>query len=306
MKTQKVNVRIVFKKVFILVILVSIGLLGFANLLYSQEETIKFEIVDFDTLNGYPGFVRVMTINDSLNETDFLFEENGYIRCYAFKMAWQDTFNILPDSTYHVKLYSLEIGDTWTSFIDDEPTLAVVVDTATVSVPAGTFFSYIVEEHHQSSPDSVIITWYYSFDVGWVKIDYYDSYTLDDYSLSGGTGYYPLYVGNWWHYGTYASVDPTFTPIPYSFNLQQNYPNPLNHKTTILFSLFKLSSVKLSIYDIKGQKIKTLVNENLQRGHHEIIWNGKNENGEAVSPGIYFYQLKVKNKMITKKMLLLK
>ncbi|MBL7086976.1 MAG: T9SS type A sorting domain-containing protein [Candidatus Cloacimonetes bacterium] len=306
MKTQKVNVQIMFKKVFILVTFISIGLLVFANFLYSQEETIKFEIVDFDTLNGYPGFVRVMTINDSLNETDFLFEENGYVRCYAFKMAWQDTFYILPDSTYHVKLDSLEIGDTWNSFIDEEPTLAVVVDTATVSVPAGTFFSYIIEEHHQSSPDSVIITCYYSFDVGWVKIDYYDTYTLDDYLLSGGTGYYPLYVGNWWRYGNYASVDPTFTPIPYSFNLQQNYPNPFNHKTTISFSLFKPSRVELSILDIKGQKVKTLVNKNIQRGHHEIFWNGKNESGKPVSSGIYFYKMETENYSEMKKAILMK
>ena len=306
MKTQKVNVQIMFKKVFILVIFVSIGLLVFANFLYSQEETSRFEIVDFDTLNGYPGFVQVMTINDSLHETHFFFEENGYIRWYAYKMAWQDTFHILPDSTYHVKLYSLEIGDSWNSWIG-EPTNAIVVDTATVSVPAGTFFSCIVEHHLQSLPDSVKATIWFSFDVGMVKMVLYgDTGVLEDYSLSGGTGYYPLYVGNWWRYGTYASVDPTFTPIPYSFNLQQNYPNPFNSETTISFSLFKPSWVELSILDIKGQKVKTLVNKNLQRGNHEIVWKGKNENGEAVSSGIYFYQLKVKDKMISKKMLLLK
>ncbi|MBC8527329.1 MAG: hypothetical protein H8D22_10860, partial [Candidatus Cloacimonetes bacterium] len=220
-------------RVFILVIFVSIGLLGFANLLYSQEETIEFEIVDFDTLNGYPGFVQVMTINDTLNDTDFFFEENGYLRWYAYKMAWQDTFHILPDSTYHVKLDSLEIGDTWNSWMNG-PTNAIVIDTATVSVTSGTFFSYIVEHHPQSVPDSVEATLWFSFDIGMVKVVFGDTWwALDDYLLLGGTGYWPLYVGNWWRYGTDTSVDPALKPIPYSFNLQQNYPNPFNPITTI-------------------------------------------------------------------------
>ncbi len=103
-----------------------------------------------------------------------------------------------------------------------------------------------------------------------------------------------------------AGIGDNLTNIPNIFILSQNYPNPFNHETTISFSLIKPNSVELSILDIKGQKVKTLVNENLQRGYHEIIWNGKNENAEPVSSGIYFYKIKVKDKMISKKMLLLK
>ena len=287
-------------KAFILVIFISIGLLIFANFLYSQEETIEFEIVDFDTLNGYPGFVQVMTTNDSLNETDFLFEENGYIRMYAYKIAWQDTFYILPDSTYLVKTDSLEIGNTWNAWTGG-PANAIVVDTATVSVPAGTFFSYIVEYHPQSVPDSVEATMWFSFDIGMVKVVYGDTWALYDYSLSGGTGYYPVYVGNWWRFGTDTSVDPTFTPIPYSFNLQQNYPNPFNPITTIEYNLHIPANVEMSIYNMKGQIVKRLVNEYKPVGHHSVKWNA-----DGVSSGVYFYHIKVDEYSSAKKCIILK
>ena len=77
--------------------------------------------------------------------------------------------------------------------------------------------------------------------------------------------------------------------------LSQNYPNPFNPTTTISFSITKYNIVELSIYNIKGQKIKTLVNEYLQRGYHEVFWNGKDENNNPISSGIYFYKMEVEN-----------
>ena len=85
-----------------------------------------------------------------------------------------------------------------------------------------------------------------------------------------------------------------------------NYPNPFNPTTTINYSLKENSRVSLKIYNIKGQKVKTLVNEVLPAGEHSIIWNGKNYNQQSVSSGIYFYKLKTVNFEKTKKMVLLK
>ncbi|MCK4406494.1 MAG: T9SS type A sorting domain-containing protein, partial [Bacteroidales bacterium] len=100
--------------------------------------------------------------------------------------------------------------------------------------------------------------------------------------------------------------DDNHLGIPIGFALNQNYPNPFNPETTISFLIPKISKVEISIYNIKGQKIKTLVNKNLQRGHHEILWNGKNENGEPVSSGIYFYKMETDNFSEIKKAILLK
>ena len=86
-----------------------------------------------------------------------------------------------------------------------------------------------------------------------------------------------------------------------------NYPNPFNPTTTISFSLTQISSfVKLSIYNVKGQKIKTLLRNQLSAGTHSVIWDGKDSNDKRVSSGIYFYKLSTENKTLQKKMLLLK
>jgi phosphodiesterase/alkaline phosphatase D-like protein len=89
--------------------------------------------------------------------------------------------------------------------------------------------------------------------------------------------------------------------IPTEYALSQNYPNPFNPVTTIAYALPKLSFVNLSIYNIKGQLVKTLVNEQQTIGYHTIQWNAV-----TVSSGIYFYKLTIENYTITRKMILLR
>ncbi|RLC48567.1 MAG: hypothetical protein DRH57_01940, partial [Candidatus Cloacimonadota bacterium] len=98
------------------------------------------------------------------------------------------------------------------------------------------------------------------------------------------------------------------TLVPHSrLMLYQNYPNPFNPNTTIQYSIPKDSKVELKIYNIKGELVKTIVNERKSIGYHKVIWEGKNNNNRAVCSGIYFYRLKVDDKVIdTKKCLLLK
>ena len=89
--------------------------------------------------------------------------------------------------------------------------------------------------------------------------------------------------------------------------LLSNYPNPFNPTTTIQFSLQKESKIELSIYNIKGQKIKSLVKESYESGNHSVIWVGNDETGKSVSSGIYYYKLNVNGEIeAVKKCLLLK
>ncbi len=88
--------------------------------------------------------------------------------------------------------------------------------------------------------------------------------------------------------------------------LQQNYPNPFNPETTISYQLPENSEVELTIYNLKGQKVKLLVSDQLPVGEHSAIWNGRNSNDKRVGSGIYFYKLKVGNYQKVKKMVLLK
>jgi hypothetical protein len=86
-----------------------------------------------------------------------------------------------------------------------------------------------------------------------------------------------------------------------------NYPNPFNPETTINYSLKENTKVSLNIYNIKGQIVATLVNQNKGAGNHSIAWNGNDDSGNLVSSGIYFYKLSVNGKTeAIKKCLLLK
>jgi hypothetical protein len=95
--------------------------------------------------------------------------------------------------------------------------------------------------------------------------------------------------------------------LPVSSQLYCNYPNPFNPTTTISFSTTDSSeNTEICIYNLKGQKVKTLLNEVVPAGQHSIVWNGRNEYGKSVSSGVYFYKMKKGNYQETKRMLLLK
>jgi len=85
------------------------------------------------------------------------------------------------------------------------------------------------------------------------------------------------------------------------FELIQNYPNPFNPSTTIKYSIPKSSNIELSIYNLAGQKLTTLVNKSHHPGNHQITWDGS-----KYASGVYIYQIKADNFVQSKKMLLLK
>ncbi|RLC56113.1 MAG: hypothetical protein DRH89_06365, partial [Candidatus Cloacimonadota bacterium] len=120
-----------------------------------------------------------------------------------------------------------------------------------------------------------------------------------------------LFTGEGWyiddiHYSnTTGSNNDTIIPI--TNQLYSNFPNPFNPTTTISFDIAQASSfVTLDIYNIKGQKVKTLVNDDLEVGKHTILWNGKDDSGKSVSSGIYFYKMKTAKYTSTRKMILMK
>ena len=94
--------------------------------------------------------------------------------------------------------------------------------------------------------------------------------------------------------------------LPTAFKLSQNYPNPFNPTTFIRFSVPQSGMVSLDIFNLMGQKVRTLVREEKAPGHYEVIWNGKDENGFQLSSGIYIYQLKTDKEILQKKMLLIR
>jgi flagellar hook assembly protein FlgD len=95
-------------------------------------------------------------------------------------------------------------------------------------------------------------------------------------------------------------------PIPEVFALHQNYPNPFNPTTQIRYDLPEDANVNITIYDIIGRSIRSLVNSKQTAGYRSIRWDGKNNLGEGVSAGIYIYMIQAGKFKQTKKMVLLK
>ena len=94
--------------------------------------------------------------------------------------------------------------------------------------------------------------------------------------------------------------------VNYATKLSSNYPNPFNPETKIIYSMAKAGRAELTVYNIKGQKVKTLIDENVTSGEHSVVWNGKDKDGKDVSSGVYFYRIKTSDGVQSKKMLLLK
>jgi len=127
-------------------------------------------------------------------------------------------------------------------------------------------------------------------------------------------------IQNVWHDDSDGDSDIYFTITePYTSSIDENvlnsndnlncknYPNPFNPSTTIEFTIKTNSKIELSIYNIKGQNIKTLTRNEFVEGQHSLIWNGNDESGNPVSSGIYYYKLSVNGKSeAVKKCLLLK
>ena len=94
--------------------------------------------------------------------------------------------------------------------------------------------------------------------------------------------------------------------FPSKFSLYQNYPNPFNPVTKIKYDIAKQGNVSLSIYDIKGRKIISLVNKQQEAGTYSVLWNGRNDFGENLPGGLYIYRIESGSFLSTKKLLYIK
>ncbi|MBI9030811.1 T9SS type A sorting domain-containing protein [bacterium] len=105
----------------------------------------------------------------------------------------------------------------------------------------------------------------------------------------------------------FTTVDNESNNIaPMIMSLMQNYPNPFNPETNISFQVPNYGQVRVDIYNIKGQKVKSLVNDRFNAGRHSVVWNGKDDNNKQVASGIYLYKMRSGKYSSTKKMILMK
>ncbi|MFB3844280.1 MAG: T9SS type A sorting domain-containing protein [Candidatus Cloacimonadaceae bacterium] len=144
--------------------------------------------------------------------------------------------------------------------------------------------------------------------VGKLALMFYDDLSWGAYNIEGPVGQ------NSGGYVKFCELNITFPNFesnedhvaPALSFLKNNYPNPFNSETTIRFTLPKKGNANLSIYNTKGQLVKTLHNGMTKAGETSLTWNGTDNQNQRVSNGIYFYKLNANGKVETRKMMLLK
>ncbi|GBD86947.1 hypothetical protein BMS3Abin03_00872 [bacterium BMS3Abin03] len=127
------------------------------------------------------------------------------------------------------------------------------------------------------------------------------SYSFIDENLLAGKYKYRLKQIDFDGTFEYSNILDVEVDLPNEFSLQQNYPNPFNPTTSIQYSVGSRQFVKLKVYDVLGNEVATLINEEKPTGEYEVKFDGKN-----FSSGIYYYRLQAGNYIETKEMILLK
>jgi len=119
-------------------------------------------------------------------------------------------------------------------------------------------------------------------------------------------GSYKIEVRDAADFGSYVGVDPNFERIPLAYKLEQNFPNPFNPETRIYFEIPEAQQVKIVIYNVLGQKVRTLLNEGFTPGQHVVNWDGCDDSGVVVPTGIYIYRIKAGSFIAARKMMMMK
>ncbi|MCK5052305.1 MAG: T9SS type A sorting domain-containing protein [Candidatus Cloacimonetes bacterium] len=240
---------------------------------------------------------------------------------YAVIGAYEDNVNGTNDGSAYIYYYD---GSSWSEHVKLFASDGEVGDHFGNSVSISGDYTVIGaygDNDYGSESGSAYL--FYNDGSNWsehMKLTASDGATLDyfgnsvcisgDYAVIGAYGdsdYGPASGSAYFYENLNSAVIPSSVQcIEYPI-LKSAYPNPFNPSTTISFSVHKESTIELSIFNIKGQKIKSLLSDQISAGEHSIIWKGNDDKGESVSSGVYLYKLIVNDKTeAVKKCLLLK
>jgi hypothetical protein len=107
-------------------------------------------------------------------------------------------------------------------------------------------------------------------------------------------------------FGGGSAIKPVAETLPKAFALKQNFPNPFNPITSIAFEMPKAENIRLTVYNMLGQSVRTLVNDHRDAGRYTVLWDGRDDAGHMVGSGVYFYQIQAGTFTKTAKMVFLK
>ncbi len=257
-----------------------------------QSETFGFTNVAWETAYTAQAFIIMNPSATVPPVSDAGATPHGgskYAACFASEMAPNNDWMITPVQTdpYEIRFWAK-------SFTADYGLERMKVGVSTTGTyPAS--FTIISGANYIQVPDvwteySYMLSNYPGYVYVGIQCVSNDAFFLmvDDVRLTGIT----------------ANEDPNVPVV--ATELHGNYPNPFNPETTISYSVKESSPVTIEIYNVKGQIVKTLVNENKASGNYSVVWNGRDNNQQAVSSGVYFYKMNAGKYSSTKKMILMK
>ena len=187
----------------------------------------------------------------------------------------------------------------WTNSVDtDGQSLYFTLDICKQSGDMACYDTTMADRIYQPSAQDIMDSLDLSSGTNLLSWSVFVTDGLDTVSSSDSTRYLTLVIdqlGN-----ELSALQPN------RFSLHQNYPNPFNPVTTITFEIAKSEFVRLNVYDVNGNLINNLINDEKAQGQYNVSWNGVNNAKENVAGGVYFYRIDTESHSSTKKMILLK
>lgn len=269
------------------------------QLLNSQTgETLFNQPFEIENESGNPGFsnhsdLKIEFITDSKFVISYL-DGNSYAKCKAFQITdnnltqlWEKSFNWDHITCFDMKIIGEKI--VFSGIVASYPINRLFVKTLSFDGIYDQFNAWLqVAEFTAYVVNKVEI------------VPSGDDHAFINYDING----YALYF-QYLDLTQFVGTDDTET-VAYSLNKSRNYPNPFNPTTNIEFYLPKEQKAEVSIYNSKGQKVKTLADGILRCGRNSIVWDGKDNTGKNSASGIYFYRIKTSDNQVVKKMTLIK
>lgn len=239
---------------------------------------------------GYVTTDDISYLHDATRAT--VYQENFRFQQYSLGDNSLATFDAADSTLYG---YSVHSGNWSQMKIDAEPYTAT--DTGSIGLVTGKVGSNYYAQLYA----------YNGLDEGWVEL--IPAGTHRSFAVAEKT-IVVLRNDRVYAFDPYDNAtdvdDDIPSPLPHAFTVSQNYPNPFNPSTVIEYNLPYRSIVTVTVLNVLGQRVVTLINDRQAAGLHQVTWNGHNARGDEVASGLYFYRVTFDNSTRTKKMLLMK
>ncbi|MCB0278007.1 MAG: T9SS type A sorting domain-containing protein [Calditrichaeota bacterium] len=275
------------------------------------------------TIDGGAVTTAVQDATNKVYSASYEVEDFGN---HVFKVELEDMYNNMSSDSINLNIQLAKVNENSRFSIDEQVTLnfmpgsfkndaLVMSEAKAIDKHAKTSVQYLSDAYEIKASQKLSASFNWEYAISNTGLDFREKRKIGLYKLNAnneweyysGIGSGDRLIAKVSDFGTYVVIyDKEAIAIPQEYKLHQNYPNPFNPTTTIAFDLVESSQVYVYIYNVLGQRVRTLVNGILEAGFKELVWDGRNENGSQLASGVYFYQIITPQFKSAKKMVLMK